>query len=83
MQPGPTHWPPSFPYFFLLVALLVCLTTMTRMVEEQRGQMGTLKAMGYSSKDIVSKYFTYSTLAGVIGSVIGVVLGTSSCPKLL
>ena len=45
-SPGPTHWPPSFPYFFLLVALLVCLTTMTRMVEEQRGQMGTLKAMG-------------------------------------
>lgn len=72
-----------FPVFFLLVAVLVCLTTMNRMVEEQRGQIGTLKALGYFSKNIAEKYFIYASLAAVVGSVIGMVLGTLFLPKAI
>lgn len=64
-----------FPIFFFLVAALVCLTTMTRMVEEERTQLGTLKALGYSSGAIASKYLIYSLSASLIGSVIGLALG--------
>lgn len=72
-----------FPIFFFLVAALVCLTTMTRMVEEERTQMGTLKALGYSNKSIISKYLIYSLSASLIGSVIGLLLGFYIFPKAI
>lgn len=64
-----------FPIFFFLVAALVCLTTMTRMVEEERTQLGTLKALGYSNGAIVSKYLIYALSATLIGSIIGLAIG--------
>ena len=60
-----------FPIFFFLIAALMCMTTMKRMVEEQRTDIGTLKALGYSTAAILSKYIIYAALAGVIGTVIG------------
>ncbi len=72
-----------FPIFFFLVAALVCLTTMTRMVEEERTQLGTLKALGYSNKAIISKYLIYSVSASLIGSVIGLLLGFYIFPKAI
>ncbi len=72
-----------FPIIFFLVAALVSLTTMTRMVEEQRTQIGTLKALGYSKLSIVSKYLLYAALASIIGSVIGVFLGEYTIPALI
>lgn len=72
-----------FPIFFFLVAALVCLTTMTRMVEEERTQLGTLKALGYSSGAIASKYLIYSITASLIGSVIGLLLGFYIFPKAI
>jgi len=68
-----------FPVFFLLVAALVCLTTMSRMIDEQRIQIGTYKALGYSSAQIAGKYMAYSAIACVIGSV----LGQSICIQIL
>ena len=64
-----------FPTVFFLVAALVCLTAMTRMVEEQRVEIGGLKALGYSKLDIARKYVGYGLLASVVGGVIGLVLG--------
>lgn len=72
-----------FPVFFLLVAVLVCVTTMTRMVEERRTEIGTFKALGYSNTAIVSKYVIYSTTAGLLGSAIGCVIGCASLPKII
>ncbi len=72
-----------FPIIFFLVAALVSLTTMTRMVEEQRTQIGTLKALGYSKLSIAGKYLWYSALASVLGSVIGVLAGGYSIPPLI
>lgn len=69
-----------FPIIFFLVAALVALTTMTRMVEEQRTQIGTLKALGYSKFTIISKYIMYAGLASVIGSIVGVFLGEFTIP---
>ncbi|MBQ8188247.1 MAG: ABC transporter permease [Lachnospiraceae bacterium] len=60
-----------FPVFFFLVAALVCMTTMNRMVEEQRTQIGVLKALGYSDRTIMGKYIFYAGSAAVIGGVIG------------
>ncbi len=60
-----------FPVFFFLVAALVCITTMTRMVDEQRTQIGVLKALGYSSRAVISEYLFYSGSAGVLGTLIG------------
>lgn len=60
-----------FPVFFFLVAALVCMTTMARMVEEQRTQIGTLKALGYGDGAIAMKYISYSTSAAAIGCVLG------------
>lgn len=65
-----------FPIFFLLVAALVCMTTMTRMIEEQRTQIGVLKALGYSNAAIIGKYLIYSGSAAAIGSVLGYFAGT-------
>lgn len=72
-----------FPLIFLLVAALVSFTTMTRMVEEQRTQIGTLKALGYKHYQIGSKFFVYALLAGSIGSVIGLILGINTLPYLI
>ncbi|MCD7774465.1 MAG: FtsX-like permease family protein [Clostridiales bacterium] len=69
-----------FPVIFFLVAALVCLTTMSRMVEEERTQMGTLKALGYSSSAIILKYVLYSLFASLIGSAIGIVIGVYALP---
>lgn len=72
-----------FPLFFFLVAALVCLTTMTRMVEEERIQIGTLKALGYNTFTIAMKYLTYSLLASLIGSIIGFTIGFQLFPRLI
>lgn len=60
-----------FPIFFFLVAALVCMTTMTRMVDEQRTQIGVLKALGYSNGAVISKYLFYAGSASFIGCIIG------------
>lgn len=72
-----------FPAIFFLVAALVSLTTMTRMVEEQRTQIGTLKALGYSKRAIAKKYILYAFLASFIGSIIGVLIGEQVLPKVI
>lgn len=72
-----------FPIFFLLVAILICMTTMNRMVEEQRTQIGVLKALGYSSFAIGSKYTFYAGSAALIGSVLGYILGTNLLPQAI
>lgn len=72
-----------FPVFFVLVAALVCITTMNRMVEEQRTQIGVLKAIGYGEGQIMWKYMTYSGLASVIGCVAGFLLGTWAFPRVI
>lgn len=71
-----------FPAFFFLVAALVCVTTMTRMIEEQRTQIGVLKAMGYGKGKICGKYLFYAASAGLIGSVLGFFAGTSLMPMV-
>lgn len=65
-----------FPVFFFLVAALVCMTTMSRMIEEQRTQIGVLKALGYGVPRIISKYMFYSGSSAVIGGVLGFFAGT-------
>ena len=72
-----------FPVFFLSVAALVCITTMTRMVDEERTQIGVLKALGYSSGAIMGKYMAYSGSAALIGCATGVVAGSIVFPKIL
>jgi putative ABC transport system permease protein len=72
-----------FPAFFLMVAALICLTTMTRMVDEQRTQIGIYKALGYSSSSIASKYLVYSTLACIIGCIIGPVICVQVLPRVI
>ena len=72
-----------FPAFFLLVAALVCITTMTRMVEEERTQIGTLKALGYGNGAIVSKYLLYSGSSAILGCAAGVALGSVAFPIVL
>lgn len=72
-----------FPAFFFLVAALVALTTMTRMVEEERGQIGTMKALGYSSVQIAAKYLIYAMLASLFGSVVGLLIGMRLFPYII
>ena len=72
-----------FPVFFILVAALVCMTTMTRMVEEQRGQIGVLKALGYSNADIMMKYTSYSGLASLTGCIFGYAVGIFLFPGVI
>ena len=72
-----------FPAFFLLVAALVCITTMTRMVDEERTQIGTLKAMGYSSGDIIRKYLFYAGSSALLGCGLGVLAGSVVFPVIL
>ena len=72
-----------FPVFFVLVAALVCLTTMTRMVEEERTQIGTMKALGYGKGTIVSKYLLYAISASIVGSAIGLTIGFQLFPRVI
>ena len=71
------------PFFFFLVAALVCMTTMNRMVEEQRTQIGVLKALGYSEARIMGKYLFYAGSAAWIGSVIGFLIGSTIFPTVI
>ncbi len=72
-----------FPVVFFIVATLISLTSMTRMVEEQRTQIGTLKALGYSKIQIASKYIIYAALACTIGSFLGMCVGFILLPKMI
>lgn len=71
------------PAFFLLVAALVCITTMTRMIDEERTQIGTLKALGYSNAAIIGKYLFYAGSGAVVGCGLGVVAGSMVFPAIL
>ena len=72
-----------FPVFFLAVAALVCITTMTRMIDEERTQIGILKALGYSARTIMGKYLGYSVSASLIGCVLGLMLGCFVFPTII
>ena len=72
-----------FPLFFFLIAALVCMTTMTRMVEEQRTQIGVLKALGYSNSQIVGKYMFYSGSGAFLGAILGFFVGCKVFPTVI
>ena len=72
-----------FPVFFFLVAALVALTTMTRMVEEERGQVGTMKALGYTRGQIAAKYILYALAASLAGSGVGMLIGMQLFPRII
>lgn len=72
-----------FPILFFIVAALISLTTMTRMVEEQRTQIGTLKALGYGKLSIAGKYLNYALLATIGGSIFGVLFGEKVFPYII
>ena len=72
-----------FPIFFILVAALVCMTTMSRMVEEQRTQIGTFKALGYSEGAIMGKFMFYSGSAAILGCIFGYIVGTILFPQVI
>lgn len=72
-----------FPVFFFLVAALICMTTMNRMVEEQRTQIGVLKALGYGNGAIMGKYLFYAGSAAAAGAVAGCIIGTWLFPKVI
>lgn len=71
-----------FPVFFIIVAALVALTSMTRMVDEDRMQIGTFKALGYGRGRIMSKYLIYCCLASVIGCLVGILCGFALLPSI-
>lgn len=71
------------PVFFLLVASLVCITTMTRMIDEERTQIGTLKALGYTNSEIMRKYLIYSGSSAVLGCCLGLFLGCTVIPMII
>ena len=73
----------AFPLFFVLIAALVCVTTMTRMINDERTQIGTLKAMGYSGRMIMRKYLWYSGSAAFMGCVLGFVMGVTVIPFIV
>ncbi|MEO1772723.1 FtsX-like permease family protein [Candidatus Enterococcus ferrettii] len=72
-----------FPVFFFFIAALITFTTMTRMVEENRREIGTLKALGYSKFEISKKYFIYALSAAAIGILLGSVIGTEALPRII
>lgn len=72
-----------FPVFFFFIAALITFTTMTRMVEENRREIGTLKALGYSKLEIAKKYAIYACLASGIGIILGTILGTNLLPRII
>lgn len=72
-----------FPVFFIFIAMLITFTTMTRMVEEKRKEIGTLKALGYSKIEISSKYITYALIAAFVGCFFGIIIGTNMLPRVV
>lgn len=72
-----------FPLVFFVVAVLICLTSMTRMVEEERSQLGTLKSLGFTNGQILFKYILYALLATLVGSGIGLVIGFKLLPSII
>ncbi len=72
-----------FPVFFFLIAILIIFTSMTRMIEENRREIGTLKALGYRNGEIASKYLLYAFAATVIGVVLGIVAGKNLLPRIV
>ena len=72
-----------FPVLFFLMAALISLTTMTRMVEEQRTLIGTMKALGYSKASIAGKYIGYASLATILGCVFGALFGEKVFPYII
>ena len=72
-----------FPVFFIIVAMLVCLTTMSRMIEEQRLTIGTLKALGYSSPSIMFRYMFYAISATILGCIVGCLVGMHLFPYVI
>ena len=72
-----------FPVFFFLVAALVCVTTMTRMVDEQRGQLGVLRALGFGAGRIACRYLLYSGSAALLGCLAGCFLGSAAVPRVI
>lgn len=72
-----------FPVFFLLVAVLVCVTTMSRLIEEQRGDIGALTTIGYKKWQIIGKYIAYSVSATLVGAAVGIALGVMVLPPVL
>ena len=72
-----------FPVFFILIAALVCITTMTRMIDEERTQIGTLKALGYTDREIMRKYLIYSGSGAVLGCALGIAAGSTIFPQIL
>lgn len=72
-----------FPVVFFVIAALISLTSMTRMVEEQRVQIGTLKALGYTKGKIALKYILYAVLATLIGGIIGMLIGFRILPEII
>ncbi len=71
-----------FPWFFFIVAALMCLNTMARMIEEERTRLGTFKALGFTDAEIIAKYLVYAGLASTIGSVAGSFMGFALFPTL-
>ena len=72
-----------FPVFFLLVAILVCVTTMTRLIDEKRTEIGILKALGYSNSSIVVKYLVYASSSGIFGCILGIAVGVPILPRVI
>lgn len=72
-----------FPIIFFLIAALVSLTTMSRMVEEKRGEIGTFRALGYKNREIAIKFLLYAAIAGILGTIAGLALGFYLFPSII
>jgi len=72
-----------FPIFFFLIAALVCSTTMTRMIDDERGQLGTFRALGYTDFEVMKKYLVYSGVSSIIGCITGFFIGTWLFPFVI
>lgn len=72
-----------FPVFFFLIAALITFTTITRMVEEARSEIGTFKALGYTKWEIAKNYFYYALSAGMIGAILGAIIGNETLPRIV
>lgn len=72
-----------FPFFFYLVAMLVTVTTMQRMIEEERGEMGSLKSLGFTGEEIFEKYLAYGLIPTILASIFGSILGIRLITKLI
>ncbi len=72
-----------FPLVFFVVAVLICLTSMTRMIEEERNQLGTLKSLGFTNMQILFKYILYALIATIIGAIIGLLIGFNLLPPII